>query len=137
MTPTMATTAATRRLALRPADDSQCLLLRGVLWDAFYLHLDAMDACPGCIATGGTGCYHCWDIHRVPANRYMELINALDDFVICDLHPEGTFYPLTGHDRETIAAALPEAISYRQHRTGIEDHALLAAYRELAARSTR
>jgi hypothetical protein len=133
----MTQTATTRRLTFRPADDSQCLLLRGILEDASDLHLDAMDACAACIATGGTGCHGCWDIHRVPVDRYRKLGTALDDFVICDLHPDGTFYPLTDHDRETIAAALPDAISYRQHRTGIEDHALLAAYREVAARSAR
>jgi hypothetical protein len=134
----MTNTTITCPTVLRPTDESPCLLICCVLYDAIYLHYDAMDACPACAQMPGRNwCDQCWDTHCATQQRYRELCMNIQDFLTCDMHPEGTPYPLSQHDQETIAAALPEAITYREARSSIEGVALLAAYRELATRITR
>jgi hypothetical protein len=100
-----------------------------ILYDATYLHFDAMAACPACCAPGVNTCAECWIPHREPVTRYGRLSMDLGEY---QGTPEGTAYPLTIEDHELLADALAEAISYRQVRASAEDRALLAAYRALA-----
>jgi hypothetical protein len=128
------TQAATSQPAILGADNAQRMLLMCVLHDAIELHYAAMDRCPACAATkaadpAANECWDCWTPHREPITRYGDLAAPL---VALQDAREGTAYPLTVQDRELLAAALPEAITYRQERDGATDRALLAAYRELA-----
>ena len=123
--------APSRLGALTAADDAQLMLLCCVLFDASLLHLAATDACPGCRALGGNLCSErCWNLHEEPLSHYGELRHALEGYLGT---AEAVAYPLTARDRETLAAALPEAITFRQQRDRPEDSALLAAYCKLAA----
>jgi hypothetical protein len=112
---------------LSAADDAHRMLLCCVLHDAAELHFDAKDACPGCRALGGNPCcQRCQANHTDPIDHYRRLRTVLEA-----RQGAAGAYPVTFQDRELLAVALPEAITYRQERRGAEDQALLAAYREL------
>jgi hypothetical protein len=126
----------TRRSCARLAasDDAQRMLLCCVLRDAGEFHSAAIGECPACLAFPEPGgpCDACWESRRPSYTAYHDLADRLASY---DGLPYGEAYPLVDDDRQVIAAALPEAIAYRQQHagSGVEHHVLLMAYRELNA----
>jgi hypothetical protein len=117
---------------LAAADDAQRMLLCCVLRDAAEFHSTAIGECPGCrvFPQPGGPCDACWESRRPFYTAYHSLADSLASY---DGLPYGEAYPLGDDDRRVIAAALPEAIAYRQQHanSGAEHHVLLMAYREL------
>ena len=110
------------------ADDPQRMLLRCVLHDAVQWDRRITDACPGCQAIGDICMAH-WDEHTA---RRAEYATLRDQFERCEGLAGAC--PLTIRQQQTIAAAVPEAIAYRQGQNTMGDAALLAAYRSLKRR---
>jgi hypothetical protein len=107
------------------ADDAQRMLLRSVLRDALYWDYRITDACAACRAIDDICASH-WDDHDALRNDHATLINHLDSYEGSD-----NACPLTVRQQQVIVAAVPVAIDYRQKFSGVEDTALLAAYRSL------
>ena len=126
----MSQVLASQRPHVVAADDAHRMLLICILHDAVYLHFDAMDACPACCVAGVDTCAGCWIPHREPITRYGRLSIKLEGY-----RGSAVACPLPTGDLELLAAALDEAISYRQARVSAEDRALLAAYQMLATRT--
>jgi hypothetical protein len=117
---------------LAAADDAQRGLLVCVLRDAAELHCAAMDDCPRCqvFAEPGGPCDECWETRRPVWQAYHALADRLASY---DGRPYGDACPFADADRRVFAAALCDAIAYRQQHagSGLEHHVLLMAYREL------
>ena len=123
----MTTTTPARVELAAAADDAQRMLLCCVLRDALERQHTIEAACADCQAAGDT-CLRHWDAHEQPGQEYRGLQMRLEGY---DGRPYGQAFPLTARDRQVIAAALAEAITFRGARKAAEDIALMAAYRVL------
>ena len=113
---------------LGAGDDVQRYLLRCILRDASEWHYAILDSCAACRAAGDACIAH-WDKYEEPCQKYRELSTHLEGY---EGTTRGVACPLDRRQRQTIAAALSEAIAYRSSMPGSPaDIAIIAAYSEL------
>jgi hypothetical protein len=117
---------------LAAADDTQRALLSCILRDAREWHYAISSACADCRAAGDTCLAH-WTGHQERAAQYLALTEHLERY---EGLPNGRICPLTAAQQQIIAAALVEAIAYRDEKEAPEDMALDAAYRLLRRKFT-
>lgn len=122
---------------LEAADESARRLLRPVLADANAWFYGLADGCASCQATGRAGInacrQHAADHERASERNGLWLLLSYED------RPGQPSAALNAGHLRILADALPLAIAVRRARRdsegAIEDHALVAAYSEMARRS--